>query len=44
MPPGIEKGRQSAKLAIANTLKEKQIPIDIILATTGLTEQEIKTL
>lgn len=41
---GIEKGEQNAKLAIAKALKDKQIPIDIIIATTGLTEQEIKTL
>ncbi|WP_204369118.1 PD-(D/E)XK nuclease family transposase [Methylocucumis oryzae] len=41
---GLEKGAQNTKLAIAKALKDQQVPIDIIEATTGLTEQEIKTL
>ena len=41
---GYDKGLYDSKMKIAQKLKEKNIDIDIIMETTGLTKEEIEKL
>ena len=41
---GYDKGLHDSKMKIAKKLKEKNIDIDIIMETTGLTKEEIEKL
>ena len=41
---GIEEGRKQQKLITAKELLKNNIPIDIIVKSTGLTESEINSI
>ena len=41
---GREEGRKEAELAIARSLKQRGIPVEVIADTTGLTSEEIASL
>ena len=41
---GLKKGEKNAKIEIAKKLLNKGIDINIIIETTGLSEEEIKKL
>ena len=41
---GLEKGRAEERLEIARNLKSSGIPVDVIIKSTGLSEDEIAAL
>ncbi|MEZ4771555.1 MAG: Rpn family recombination-promoting nuclease/putative transposase [Bacteroidia bacterium] len=44
MEKGIEKGMEKGKISVAIELKKNQVPIEIIMKSTGLSREEIEKL
>ena len=41
---GREEGREEEKIKIARNLLESGLPFDLVIKTTGLSEEEVKNL